>query len=128
MFRSFVAVMLGFMAIIVLLVLGNGFAVKVYGAGPAVGKQVFVFSVAVNLVASFLGGLFTAYLAGERRVRHGYVLAIVLLMIRGLAAVRHPVLGAPVQQILLLIGSPAMAVAGAWVSERAALRSRTGRV
>ena len=124
MFRSFVAVMLGFMAFVVLRVLTQALAVRLFGSDPARASSIFLFNVVAILIASFLGGLFTASLAGERRIRHGYVLAIVLLILSGLAAARKPVLGAPVQQILLLLGSPAMAVFGAWTSQKTASATR----
>lgn len=122
MFRSFLAVMLGFMSILVVRVLANLVAVRVFGSNPALAGRVFVFNIVAIMLAAFLGGLFTGYLAGERRIRHGYVLAIVLLILSALAAVRSPVLGAPIQQILLLVGSPALAVVGAYVSQRLAQR------
>ncbi len=123
MFRSFVAVMLGFMAILVMRVLANAVAIHLFGQSPTLAGRVFAFNIGSILLASFLGGLFTGYLAGERRIRHGYVLAIVLLILSALAAARNPVLGAPVQQILLLLGSPILAVFGAWTSQQMA-RSR----
>lgn len=120
MFRSFVSVMLGLMAIFVIRMLASFAALRLYGPSPAVQGRVFAFYLATLMVAAFLGGLFTGYLAGERRLRHGYVLAIVLLILNLLAAMRAPVMGAPAQQILLVIGSPILAIFGAWTAEKLA--------
>ena len=120
MFRSFLAVMLGFMSILVVRVLANLVAVRIFGSNPALAGRVFAFNIVAIMFAAFLGGLFTGYLAGDRRIRHGYVLAIVLFILSAIAAARNPVLGAPTQQILLLVGAPVLAVAGAYLSQRLA--------
>lgn len=123
--RSLVAIMLGFMAIFVVRMIGNGIAIKLFGPGVSLGaaggakvQSLLAYNTGVLAVAALLGGAFTALLAEERKLRHGMIMATVLLLMSFLGASRSLASAQPLYLGLALLVGPVAAVLGAWLVER----------
>ncbi|QHN02957.1 hypothetical protein FTO74_05920 [Granulicella sp. WH15] len=117
--RSVFAVIFGYMVMMVVTVPLTLIAVKVFSAGSGHRSPVFlVYNMLASFVAVFLGGCVTGRIAASQRVRHGFMLALVTLMMAMISA-SHSKGGGPVwYEVLLIVTPPFFAVLGAKVIDR----------
>ncbi len=121
--RSLVAVIVGFMAMMVLVIAVTLLAVKAYGlhsGHPTPGY--LVYNVVASLVAATFGGFVTGSIAHERRVRHGIILGLVMMVMGALSYMHYRGPQPAWYQAMLVVVPPLFAVAGAKLAERRAAR------
>ena len=88
--RSMVAVIVGFMVMMLVVIALTLVMVKTMGlqsGHPTPGY--LALNVAASFFAAFVGGYTTGSIAAERRVRHGYLLAMVMLLMAALSYVHY---------------------------------------
>jgi hypothetical protein len=123
MVRSALAVLAGFVAMALLVMIATALAVRFVLRRPLasmrsqdpgpISAAYLATNVTTSVLAALVGGYVTALLAERDRVAHGLVLAAVMVMM-SVVSVRQ---SGPAQprwyRILLLAGMPALAVVGA---------------
>ena len=112
------AVIFGYMVMMVFVIIVTVFAVRVTGqvsGHPTAGY--LVYNVVVSLLAALLGGFVTGSIAAERKVRHGIILAMVMLVMAALSYTHFKGQQPPWYQAMLVVVPPCVAVAGSWLAE-----------
>ena len=128
--RSMVAVIVGFMVMMLVVIALTLVMVKTMGlqsGHPTPGY--LVFNVAASFFAAFVGGFTTGSIAAERRVRHGYLLAMVMLLMAALSYVHYQGAQPAWYQAMMVVVPPVVAVLGAkfaQVSHLAAVKAGRG--
>ncbi len=118
--RSMIAVIVGFMVTYLAVIAFTLLMVKTMGlhADPPTPARL-AYNAFAAFTAALVGGVVTGTLAPERRVRHGYLLAMVLLMMTALSYLHYQG-GQPAwYQATMVVVPPIFAVLGAKVAEHA---------
>ncbi len=112
-----IAVIVGFMVMMLAVIAFTLVMVKTMGmqsGHPTPGY--LVYNVVASFIAAFLGGFVTGTIAPERRVRHGYLLAMVMLLMAALSYAHYQG-GQPAwYQAMLVVVPPLFAILGAKVA------------
>ncbi len=121
--RSVFAVIFGYMVMMVVTVPLTLIAVKFFsaGAGANLGHRspaFLIYNMLASFVAVFLGGCVTGRIAASQRVRHGFMLALVTLMMAMISSTRSKGGGPAWYEVLLIVTPPFFAVLGAKVIDR----------
>jgi hypothetical protein len=122
MLRSMVAVIVGFMVMFLVVIALTLVMVKTLGVPhghPSAGY--LSFNAGAAFVASLVGGYVTGTIAAERRVRHGYLLGIVMLLMAALSYVHYRGSQPAWYQAAMVVIPPLFAVMGAKIAERSHL-------
>ncbi|ADW69457.1 hypothetical protein [Granulicella tundricola] len=129
MLRSSLAVILGFIVMFFLKIVLILVTVKLTGPHPPVPTVGYlIYNVAAACILTAIGGFVTGFVAEARRVRHGLILAMVILVMSALSYTHYKGLQAPWYQVMLVVVPPMFAVAGAKLAELLAVRhSATAR-
>jgi hypothetical protein len=115
--RSMIAVIVGFMVMYLAVIAFALVMVKTMGvpAGPPTPGRL-IYNALTAFAVSLIGGFVTGTIAPERRVRHGYLLAMVMLFMAALSYV-HYTGGQPAWYQATMVVVPAVfAVLGARVA------------
>ena len=115
--RSFFAVIFGYMVMIVAVIPMTLVAVKLFNPHSHT-PAYLTYNVTASLLVAFLGGLVTGSIAQRSIVRHGFILALLILSMATLSY-RHYQGAQPLwYQITLIILPPFFAVLGAILASR----------
>ena len=96
MIRSIVAVIAGYTVMAVLVMLGFGLIKKLMpeafptpAAFPVTGVALII--IGLGLIAAIVGGFVSAWIAGQKKLRHGIILGVVVLVLGIISALVSPV-------------------------------------
>ena len=112
--RSIMAVIVGFMVMMLVAIVLGFVMIRTMGmerGQPSAGH--LVFNAGASFFAGLVGGFVTGTIAVERRVRHGYLLAMVMLLMAALSYVHYTGAQPAWYQAMLVVVPPLFAIAGA---------------